>query len=295
LTRPLKSRALLLALLCIILPIPLVGLVLMASHPPRTPRPQAETRLIPMLPLDARRALPTYARNCNTVADCDPPLGCLFIQSELRAECTDSMCMKDEDCPEEFSCVSVKTQNGKALVRRCALVGHRKEGENCEMLALTHHLGCERGLQCQEGWCGRPCQLDDPSSCPTGFFCAEGREGPPSCLPTCKGRSCPEGQRCLRAAGGASVCRQLDGPDCTMNPCPEGHKCKLLSPPQRPWEMRTECRQGCDFETPCPEGLVCYRFECRKVCDPQGSSICGPGQRCGQRSPMDPGYYCLPG
>lgn len=294
-TPPKKWRALLLALSCVLLPIPLVGLVLMTSQLLRVPIPQAETSLIPMLSLDARRGLPTYARSCNTEADCAPPLGCLFIESELRAECTDSRCMKDEDCPEEFSCVPVKTRSEKALVRRCALVGQRQEGESCEVLALTQHLGCARGLRCQEGWCGRPCELDDPSSCPTGFFCAEGHEGPPSCLPTCKGRPCPEGQRCLRASGGAAVCRQLEGPDCTKTPCPEGHQCKLLSPPQRPWELRTECRRSCDFQTPCPQGFVCYHFECRQECDPQGTSTCGPGQICGQRSPTDPGYYCLPG
>lgn len=103
---------------------------------------EAKTSLIPVLSLDIRRDLETYGRLCNTEADCDPPLGCLFLESELRAECTDSMCMRDEDCPEEFSCVSP--------------------------LALTHHLGCERGLHCQEGWCVRRSPTDP------GYYCLPG-------------------------------------------------------------------------------------------------------------------------
>ena len=290
-----RWRTFLILLPCILLPLPLVGLVFMAMWQPAAPAPR-EMNLIPILTQDVRRALPTYERVCNTDANCDAPLGCLRIESELRSECTDSRCMTDEDCPEAFSCIALKTRSGKSLVRRCSLAGERKEGEMCDSLATSLRLGCARGLHCQAGWCGRPCRPDDQSSCPTGFFCSEGSDGPPSCLPTCEGRSCPEGQQCTPDEGGASYCMRMSGPDCRQrqNRCPKDHACRVMSPPQRPWDVRTECRQLCDRKSPCPEGTVCLLFECRKVCTPQDPSTCGPGLTCGQRISSDP-WYCLPG
>jgi hypothetical protein len=288
-----KWRALLVVLPCVLLPLPLAGLLVVAMRPSAPPSPQ-QTALIPLLPLDVRGSLPTYEHDCMTDEDCDPPLGCLRINSEYRSECTDSRCMEDKDCPDEFACIPVKTRKSQRLVRRCSLVGDRKEGEKCDVLARSHRLGCARGLLCQAGWCGRPCQLEDPTSCPTGFFCSEGREGPPSCLPTCEGRSCPEGQQCLPDEGGSSLCQQVVGPDCRKNSCPKDYDCRLMTPPQRPWEVRTECRQGCDRKIPCPGGTVCIRYECRRTCDPQNPSTCGPGLTCGQLNPSDP-WYCLPG
>lgn len=290
-----KWRVLLLILPCIVLPLPLVGLVLVAMQRPQAPTPlETKTHLLPMLPVDALRALPTYGRLCNTDANCNPPLGCLFIESELRSECTDSRCMEDKDCPEGFSCLDHKTRSGKALVRRCSLIGERKEGETCEPLARSLRLGCARGLLCQEGWCGRPCRPDAPSSCPTGSFCADGRNGPPACIPTCKGRSCPEGQRCTSDEGGASFCALPPDPDCRETPCAKDHFCRLMSPPQRPWELRTECRRKCDSKKPCSEGYVCLRYECRQACDPHAPASCGPGLMCGQYKPSDP-WYCMAG
>lgn len=288
-----RRRAFLVLVSCILVPLPLAGLLFAAMRQPTPPAPQ-QTALIPVLPLDARRDLPTYERVCTADADCDPPLGCLQIQSEFRSECTDSRCMEDKDCPDEFACLSLKTQAGQRMVRRCSLVGERKEGERCAVLARSHRLGCARGLLCQAGWCGRPCQLEDPTSCPTGFFCSEGSDGPPSCLPTCEGRSCPEGQQCLPHAGGSSLCMRVIGPDCRKEPCPEDHLCRVMAPPQRPWEVRTECMQLCDRESPCPQGTICVRYECRRTCDPHAPSTCGPGLICGQRIPSDP-WYCLPG
>lgn len=286
-------RVAVLVLLCVLLPLPLLGLAFMSLWPRATPAPQP-TNLIPMLSADARRALMTYERTCSTDANCDPPLGCLHVDSQLRAYCTDSTCMTDEDCPGGFACLSAKTWGGKSLVRMCSLMGERKEGERCNALAAGVHLGCARSLLCQAGWCGRACRMDDPSSCPAGFFCSEGREGPPSCLPTCQGRTCPEGQQCVPHDGGASACEQVSGPDCRKTPCPEDHTCKVFSPPQRPWEVRTECRQLCDKDSPCPEGTLCLRYECRKSCEPEGPSACGPGLTCSHEYPSDP-WYCMPG
>lgn len=288
-----RRRILLVALPCILIPLPLVGLILMAMSRQATPAP-SETAVLPVLSLDVRRTLQTYERDCSSDADCDPPLGCFRIESELRSECTDSRCMEDKDCPEGFTCLAFKTRSGKALVRRCSLIGERKEGELCDPLATSLRLGCARGLLCQAGWCGRPCGTDDLSTCPTGFFCSEGREGPASCLPTCEGRSCPEGQQCTPDEGGASFCMRTIGPDCQHTRCPDDHVCRLMSPPQRPWEVRTECRQLCDKKSPCPEGTVCLRYECRRACDPREPSTCGPGLTCAHEYPSDP-WYCMPG
>jgi hypothetical protein len=288
-----KRRVLLLMLSCIVLPLPLVGLVFMTMPQPH-PQVMLRTDLLPVLGLDARRTLPTYERSCTRDEDCDPPLGCLRIESELRSECTDSRCMEDKDCPEGFSCLAFKTRSGKAMVRRCSLIGERKEGELCEPLARSLRLGCERGLLCQEGWCGRPCRPDDSSSCPSGSFCSDGRDGSPACIPTCEGHSCPEGQKCTPDQGGASFCMQVYGPDCRETPCGKDQVCRLMSPPQRPWEMRTECRRRCDSKKPCPEGTVCLRYECRQACDPEASAPCGPGLICGQYKPSDP-WYCMAG
>ncbi len=252
-----------------------------------------DSRLIPMLSPEARRSLLTYMRKCDTDADCESPLGCFVKNSSPFHVCLDSTCETDQQCDEGFSCVPLKTASGKALVRICSLIGERKEGERCGVLPAVREDGCARGLLCQRR-CGRPCRLDDPSTCPVGFFCSEGREGPASCLPTCKGRPCPEGFQCLPRGRGASVCARVQGDDCRKNPCPEKHACRVLEPPQRPWELRTECRRLCDDDFSCPEGSFCHEYECRKPCEPRAPEACGPGLTCGRYHPLEP-WYCIPG
>jgi hypothetical protein len=285
-------RVLLVTLVCTLLLLPLVGL-LSVTLLRTTPRDRWSEKLIPMLAPDVRQALRTYRRDCHTDADCEPPLGCLVKNSSPLHMCLDSTCETDRQCDEGFSCLPFKTVEGKAIVRTCALVGERKEGERCTVLPAVQHDGCEPGLLCQ-GRCGRPCRLDEPSTCPDGFFCSEGREGPPSCLPTCKGRPCPEGLKCLKRGSGASVCARVLGEDCRKNPCPEKHACRVLEPPQRPWELRTECRRFCDEDFSCPEGSFCLEYECRKSCDPQAAGSCGPGLTCGRHHPLDP-WFCIAG
>jgi hypothetical protein len=287
-----RWRLVLTALSCLLLPLPLAGLLLISMSGPVTPA-QRGPSLISMLSADARRALPTYDRACDTDADCDAPLGCLMTGSLRFKLCTDSTCATDQDCPENFSCVTLKTHGGKALVRTCSLMGERKEGERCRVLPTASRLGCERGLLCQ-GWCGRPCRLGEPSSCPEGFFCSEGPRGPPSCLPTCEGRTCPEGQQCLSRGSNASVCTEWVSEDCRRSPCPEGHFCKVLETPSRPWELRTECMRLCGKDTPCSEGFVCIDYQCRRACDPEHPASCGPGATCERNHPDDP-WSCLPG
>lgn len=275
--------------------LPMVGLLFVAMQPRDVPGAQ-DPNLLPLLSEDVRRSLLTYQRNCGGDADCEPPLGCFMAGHTGFSYCTDSECTQDTDCPEGFSCSVLRSIRSKFLVRMCSLVGHRKEGEECWVPARRLEDACERGLSCQ--WrCGRPCRLDDPSSCPAGFFCLDGREGPPSCMPTCEGRSCPEGQQCLPRGideDNISVCGRVEGPDCRKDACPQGQDCEVFEIPQRPWEVRTRCIQHCREGSDCPQGIPCIAAQCRQPCDPQGPSTCGPGLTCGRHFPSTP-WYCIPG
>ena len=285
-------RVLLVVLACALLLLPLAWLLSIAM--PRTSLgAQQGAQLIPVLAHDVRQSLLTYRRDCRTDADCEPPLGCLLKRATLLHMCLDSTCETDQECGEGFSCTPLKTVDGKAIVRTCVLVGQRKEGERCTVLATVQEDACERGLLCQ-GRCGRACRLDEPSSCPEGFLCSEGREGPPSCLPTCKGRTCPEGLWCVPRGKRTSVCGQVHGEDCRKNKCPPMHLCQMLEPPQRPWELRTHCTRVCDKDSSCPAGHFCLQYQCRKPCDPLAPETCGPGLTCGRHNPLDP-WYCVPG
>lgn len=282
-----RWRILVRVLASVLLVLPMAGVIFVSMQPRAVPEVQ-DANVLPMLTEDARRSLLTYQRECRSDADCEPPLGCFMAGHSGLAYCTDSNCAQDTDCPEGFACVRLKSTLGKNPVRVCSLLGHRKEGEVCWVPAHSLEDACDRGLSCQ--WrCGRPCRVDDPSSCPAGFFCLDGREGLPSCMPTCEGRSCPEGQECIPRGieeDGVSVCGRVEGPDCRKDPCPEGLYCDVFEVPQRPWEMRTQCIQWCKQDSDCPEGISCLVYECRKPCDPQSPSSCGPGLTCGHHHPL---------
>ena len=280
------------ALLGILIPLPLVWLLWLTWQKPQQPSPVAT--FIPMLQPDHRRALLTYQRDCHSDAECDPPLGCISSSISQARYCTDSMCETDAQCPDGFACAPLKTLEGNRFVRACTLIGERKEGERCAVLPSNLQEGCTQGLLCQ-GRCGRPCQLDNPSSCPEGFFCSEGRQGPASCLPTCEGRMCPEGQQCISQGRRGSICATVHGEDCLQQPCPEGQKCVTLEPFHRPGEAWRECRQPCGgtSDSPCPEGTVCHLYQCIKTCEPEAVSSCEPGFTCTRRHDTEP-WRCIP-
>ena len=285
-------RRILVAVLICALALPLVVLLSWMGTS-RDNDHEAIKNLIPVLPKDVRRTLPTFERDCSQDSDCDPPLGC-FIQRETRLHmCLDSKCETDAQCQPDEACVPLKTDSGRAVVRLCSLVGARQEGERCATLPHVPEEGCARGLLCQR-YCGRPCRLGDATSCPAGFSCSEGRQGPPSCLPTCEGLTCPEGMTCTSHGWGASHCARRIGPGCQERACPERHTCRLVEPPSRPWEFRTECFRQCDYRTPCPDGFFCHQFDCMKSCDPQAPGTCGPGLVCGRYHPAQP-WFCIPG
>jgi hypothetical protein len=239
-------------------------------------------KVAPMLAPSERQGLMTYERACGGHRDCEPPLGCFFNTRSRWMYCTDSRCMTDQQCSEEMACLTQKTQGGGPPIRYCTLVGLRKEGEACAEMPPSQAYACQRGLFCQEGRCGRPCQLDSPESCPEGFFCREGLNGP-SCLPTCEGRACPDGQECVRLEMGMSVCAEVHGQNCQRTPCsPGAHKCSVWDPPDHPSEVWMTCLIRCgEKNTPsCPEGFVCEMNYCRKSCDPAVPNACGPHYKC---------------
>lgn len=289
-----KWHTLLAVLLGLLLTLPLAWLLGMSVKGPGAGsirRPE-QTNLVPVLTAEERHRLLTYERDCRTDADCEPSLRCFYNERISKRFCTDSKCMTDMQCSEDFACRAFTTENGKDQIRGCALVGTRKEGEPCRRLPDTREEGCERGLLCQTR-CGRPCQLDEPSSCPTGFFCDDGPDGP-SCLPRCDGLTCPEGQHCVEVAKDVSICASIHGPDCKRTACPQGQDCLVhasLPPGNEVW---MECLSRCaDSEPRCPEGTACYLYQCRPSCDPQAPSACPPGFACGRQEPSQP-WVCLP-
>jgi hypothetical protein len=291
-----KWRMALPVLLSLLIPLPLVWLVYTGMSGPsrHMALPQSKS-LVPMFSHDERLGLTTYAHDCRSDADCDPQLRCVYDVRTSREQCMDSMCTNDGHCPVGFACIPFGAVNEKDVVLVCSLVGVRTEGDLCESLPEDRTDGCARGLVCQ-GFCGRPCRVDAPASCPEGYFCHEGSEGA-SCLPTCEGRSCPTGQRCVRLmAEQASVCMTVHGQDCELDPCPQDQQCTRMTYPSTPGQIWMECLRGCGGEKdpPCPDGTACFLFQCRKSCDPLDSSVCGPGFRCGRNHPNMP-WACIPG
>ncbi|WP_157758218.1 hypothetical protein [Cystobacter fuscus] len=222
----------------------------------------------------------TYGRECQNDSDCDPRLRCFFSMVLQSSYCTDSRCMTDKECPEGFSCQTYTADDERALLKACSRVGDRKEGEECEVLTVESDSGCERGLLCQ-GWCGRPCTPGSPATCPEGFFCHASREGA-VCQPTCEGRACPDGQRCIDVGGKRSVCAQVHGTDCQAVACGPGQDCSARTYPWAPGEVWMQCSQTCELEgkPPCPEGTACAVHRCRPVCSPDGGAPCAERFEC---------------
>lgn len=218
-------RRLLAVLLGILLPLPWVwlpsttsGLNLDQQHP-------QPTNVVPMLTDLERQGVPTYGRTCRSDEECDPRLRCFYSGVARTSYCVDSRCMTDLQCPEGFICQTYKAENGRDWLKACSLVGKQKEGEECEAFTRRLPYACERGLLCH-GRCGRPCQPDDPASCPEGYFCENAPTGA-ACQPTCEGRTCPEGKQCISVGARASICATVHGQNCERTACPQGQHCSL--------------------------------------------------------------------
>lgn len=278
-----------------LLPLPLV--LLFFAMPWGDPE-GAFRSMSPVLSKDVRRQLVTYMRQCQASADCEAPLGCFDHWRLKSPTCVDSECVNDEQCREGFSCQVFRTEGKGPHVRRCITQGRLEEGARCTALPENRDNACAPGLRCFLGWCGRPCFLEEPASCPEGFFCSESAVTP-TCLPTCAERGCPEAQQCIQfdteASQAVSACfAVLHGTNCQRTPCPEGQWCFHQDAPERPGEVWMSCVHGCgDGKPDCPEGLACDIGFCRKLCDPQEANSCGPGMLCARRTSDRP-WMCRP-
>jgi hypothetical protein len=252
----------------LVLPVPLMLLIDTIREERPVEAPHAIARVAPILPLHEQKALQTFGRDCWRHDDCEPPLGCLYFAGERKGFCGGSTCQMDFQCGGDWMCQTVRTLGGGGLIRTCVPPGVRKEGEACVQTLGVEEQTCAWGLRCTEGWCGRPCQLDEPTSCPRGFFCREGLEGP-SCLPSCEGRRCPEGQECITLGEGISACAEVRGENCQKVPCPEGDLCFVWPPRYK--DSRLNLKMECTHLTcgedrsACPPGTSCVQGACRRI------------------------------
>jgi hypothetical protein len=275
------------------LPVPLIWALAGSMFPHSRQLPRDAAGVSPVLTSEERSRLQSYHRKCASREDCEPPLACLGSPRARKHFCTDSQCATDAQCPEDFSCQLLPSAEGGLLVRYCIPNGLRQERESCLSIPTDQESACAPGLLCGKGWCGRPCRLDEPTSCPRGFFCAQTIPGP-ACQPTCEGVTCPEGQRCIRDEGGASACAVVYGQDCQREPCPEGRECSAMFSARPQVKVWMECFPECGADRPpCAEGLVCDRTTCRKPCEPAGPNVCEPGFRCQRATDRLP-WLCHP-
>lgn len=265
----------------LLLALPL-ALLLMARHP----APDVEGwRLLPRLPPEELAALPSFLRKCAKSGDCEPPLACFWDRRYLEQRCTGSDCISDAQCPVGTVCRWIPVEGeAKVAVSHCVPVGTRKEGEPCFRLSsVEEKVGCEPGLLCAD-WCARPCGSWFSSECPEGFFCATGDVDGPVCLPTCEGRACPDGQRCVHLEGGVSACAVVHGRDCQRESCAQGQRCEVDTRPFRPGEAWMRCVQPCQGQgyrsSGCPSEQSCLDGECRETCDVFTGQGCGSDFTC---------------
>jgi hypothetical protein len=273
-----RWRAPFIVLLILLLLLPLAWVIHVALLVGGTSPPDA--KIAPVLSPDERRRLMTYERACDGSGECEPPLGCFFNTQLLHKYCTDSRCKTDQDCQEGTVCLTFRSVKGGPRVRYCSREGLRKEGEPCIDVYDAREAGCIRELLCQSRRCGRPCRLEEPASCPEGFFCRKGPDGP-SCLPTCEGRACPDGRQCVQFEEGVSVCAEVHGRNCQRTPCPGEQKCSVRDSFEHPKEVWMTCLIPCGGgNSSCPEGFICQSQYCRKSCDPGIPEACGPHYKC---------------
>lgn len=276
-----KWRVLLAVAAGLLLTLPFTLTLAVARYPKLIFESTEGVEVLPVLSAEERRELLTLERVCQRPEDCEPTLGCVELNPGQPNICAASECTTDLDCDEGFTCRTLRTLGKGPRVRWCILEGWRKEGEPCMQGLGLRRNNCARGLLCA-GWCGRPCELDDPESCPEGFYCQRGADGP-TCLPTCEGLTCPEGLQCISFHGRTSVCGEVRGQDCQRTPCAEGSVCRLHLPRKGPRGplVGMECVQPCgEGKPPCPDGQVCASRECRRPCEPDTPGACGPDEVC---------------
>ncbi|REG34487.1 hypothetical protein ATI61_103387 [Archangium gephyra] len=235
------------------------------------------SRLVPILSPDETSRLLTFARSCEGNEDCEAPLVCLRELKWKRA-CVASTCATDADCSGGLSCYSVAV--GERVVRMCGAPGEVAEGAFCTELPRERNWACAPGLVCTHMSCRRPCQPQGSQGCPAGYFCSAADVKGHVCLPTCEGRACAEGERCVALDHGVSVCARVHGSDCQLNPCPVGQVCGV-SAGKMQGQVWMKCELPCSKQAPsCPEGFSCIGETCRQRCRADEPGSCGPLETC---------------
>lgn len=282
-----KWRSRLAILLAFLLPVPLIwasSRLLVGALTVPVAREDA-SRLVPMLPPDEASRLLTLARSCTGNEDCEAPLVCLR-QLKWKRACVASTCARDADCSTGLSCYSIAV--GERVVRMCGAPGDVAEGEFCTELPRERNWACAPDLVCTQMRCRRPCQPQEPRSCPEGYFCGAADAKGSVCLPTCEGRSCPEGERCVALDHGVSVCARVHGTDCQLNPCPAAQVCDVSARENDAW---MKCALPCGNQGPsCPEGYLCMSERCHQQCNADAPDACGPREKCVGFSESQPGF-----
>ncbi|HEX8434691.1 hypothetical protein [Archangium sp.] len=279
-----KGRAVWGVLAVSLLVLPVMLLVVLWMRAPAE-REVEGWRFMPWLTPGEFRELRTLRQPCREDAQCDPRLICFRDPRFPQRQCTASGCESDAWCAPYGVCRAMPLPGQRVALRACVFEGTREEGEQCLRWAPPgqREWACGEGLVCGlSGWCGRRCVPGKEGSCPEGFFCARGDPDGPVCQPSCEGRACPEGQECVRRAGGVSVCASVIGRRCLEKPCPENKVCEtetMLAVVGAGWRT---CVQPCgkDGDDTCPEDFRCHEGRCRRRCSTQQPGSCGATQFC---------------
>jgi hypothetical protein len=231
---------------------------------------------------------------CRTSADCPPGRACLPHREMRRFECLESECEEDVHCFPGFVCRALnRGDTTTPPIRRCVPNGLRREGEPCDPEPVSPRGTCQEGLRCALGVCGTPCLPEEPRSCPTDHVCRKGSDGP-ACIPDCRRRGCPEGQRCKQLDEAEHRCLRVDHGSCPETPCPECNR-GINRGRGVFW-----CGRTCDprLAGSCPEGEVCGTraglSTCYPRCDPSDSDSCGDGFECASGSYDLSFWGCMP-
>ncbi len=222
--------------------------------------------------------------SCRMDSDCPAGQGCVANRETRRMECLSSDCEEDAHCFPGFACRAANRGDSGPIIRRCTPEGVRGEGETCDPGYISRGGACREGLRCVSAVCTVPCRRNDPTSCPDGYTCREGVDGP-GCVPDCRQLGCPNGQRCKHIRDSNHQCLVSVVGTCPETPCAEGELCVKRLPRGRGafW-----CARACNpiFPDSCPSGYVCGMASpttsaCFRACDPHDVSSCDEGWTCG--------------
>ena len=237
-------------------------------------RPALRPDISPLLSEQQRLRGETALRPCREAADCKWPFVCVRDDRVNGSRCLASECQTDLQCAPGFVCRAVEAKGG--YVRLCLDVGTVAEGEPCWELSSYKYENCIQGLNCNRGYCGRPCRIGSPAACPAGMACLDSVNGP-SCVPACSDTSCSAGQECVRFGVDLSVCAVVIGQNCDRTPCPVGQQCKRFRMGLRR-KIAMWCQLRCSEDSGCPAGQVCVYGGCARTC--QSDHDCGQQEYC---------------